>query len=255
VQPRDSLTGFFDVDVDVEVRTDSGIVRFVVPVRDGTGEAGANVKAPPRSIRWDKGDWILDITDFPRSTAMMRYQLVNDDDVLGRIEAVEVLAQRPADQVALDALVRATRNDKFWGVRKRAVGAIGLWASDPTRASIPPMRSVRDALIVATRDPDARVRQEAVTALGQLPVSGKVATEVIIRLREVARSDPSLYVRGEALASDIRLEKDSALPLAKQLMAQEVWRNVIRAPALDALKALDSPGARELVQQYAPAAQ
>jgi len=255
VQPRDSLTGFFDVDVDVEVRTDSGIVRFVVPVRNGTGEAGANVKAPPRSIRWDKGDWILDITDFPRSTAMMRYQLVNDDDVLGRIEAVEVLAQRPADQVALDALVRATRNDKFWGVRARAVGAIGVWASDPTRANISPTRNVRDALIVSTRDPDARVRQEAVTALGQLPVSGKVATEVIIRLREVARSDPSLYVRGEALASDIRLEKDSALPLAKQLMAQEVWRNVIRAPALDALKALDSPGARELVQQYAPAAQ
>jgi aminopeptidase N len=255
VQPRDSLTGFFDVDVDVEARTDSGIVRFMVPVRNGTGEAGANVKAPPRSIRWDKGDWILDITDFPRSTAMMRYQLVNDDDVLGRIEAVEVLSQRPADQVALDALVRATRNDKFWGVRARAVGAIGSWASDPSRESIPPMRNVRDALIVATRDPDSRVRQEAVTVLGRLALSGKAATEVIIRLHEVARSDPSLYVRGAALASDIRLEKDSALPLAKQLMAQEIWRNAIRAPALNALKALDSPGARELVQLYAPAAQ
>jgi HEAT repeat protein len=186
---------------------------------------------------------------------MMRYQLVNDDDVLGRSEAVEVLSQRPADQIALDALVRATRNDKFWGVRARAVGAIGSWASDPSRESIPPMRNVRDALIVATRDPDSRVRQEAVTVLGRVTLSGKAATEVIIRLHEVARSDPSLYVRGAALASDIRLEKDSALPLAKQLMAQEVWRNVIRARALNALKALDSPGARELVQLYAPAAQ
>src|SRR5437764_5489073 len=33
------------------------------------------------SIRWDKGNWVLDLTDFPRSTAMMQYQLVNDDDV------------------------------------------------------------------------------------------------------------------------------------------------------------------------------
>jgi aminopeptidase N len=255
VQPRDNLTGYFDVDADVEVRTDSGIVRFVVPVRNGAGEAGANLKAPPRSIRWDKGNWILDITDFPRSTAMMRYQLVNDDDVLGRIEAVDILAQRPGDQLALDALVRATRNDRFYGVRARAVDAIGTWASDARRADIPPMESVTSALIYATRDPDARVRQEAVTALGRMAVSGGSATEVTIRLREVARSDPSLIVRGAALASDIRLEKNAALPLAKQLMAQDVWQNVIRTPALNALKALDTPEARELLQQYTPAGQ
>ena len=255
VQPRDNFTGFFDVDVDVEARTDSGVVRFVVPVRNGTGEAGANLKAPPRSIRWDKGNWILDITDFPRSTAMMRYQLVNDDDVLGRIEAVDVLAQRPTDQVALDALVRATRNDRFWGVRARAVIAIGTWASDSRRAILPAMRNVRDALIVATRDPDARVRQDATIALGRLTVSGSAATEVTIRLREIARSDPSLFVRGAALASVITLEKDSAIPLAKQLMEPEVWGNVIRTPAINALKTLDSPEARELVEKYAPAAQ
>jgi aminopeptidase N len=253
VQPRDSLTGSFDVDVDVEVRTDSGIVRFVVPVRNGTGERGANVKAPPRSIRWDKGNWILDITDFPRSTAMMRYQLVNDNDVLGRIEAVDVLAQRPADQLALDGLVRAMRNDRFWGVRARAVDAVGTWGSEPNRADIPAMHSVRTALIYATRDPDARVRQSAATALGRLTVSGNAAMEVTIRLREMARSDPSLIVRGAALASDIRLEKNAALPLAKQLMAGEVWQNVIRTPALDALKTLDTPEARQLVQEFAPA--
>jgi hypothetical protein len=38
-------------------------------------------------------------------------------------------------------------------------------------------------------------------------------------------------------------------------MAQEVWQNVIRTPALAALKELDTPEARELAQQYAPATQ
>jgi aminopeptidase N len=255
VQPRDSLTGFFDVDADVEVRTDSGIVRFTVPVRNGTGEAGANLKAPPRSIRWDKGGWILDITDFPRSTAMMRYQLVNDDDVLGRIEAVDVLAQRPADRLALDGLVRSSRNDRFWAVRARAVDALGDWGSDPTRATIRPMRDVRDALMRASRDPDARVRQEAARSLGRLGTNGTAETDVIVRLRQMARTDPSLVVRGTALAADIRMEKNAAIPLAKQLMAQEVWQNAIRTPALNALKTLDTPEARELIQQYAPAAQ
>jgi aminopeptidase N len=255
VQPRDSLTGFFDVDVDVEARTDSGVVRFVVPMRNGAGEGGANVKAPPRSIRWDKGNWILDVTDFPRSTAMMRHQLVNDDDVLGRIEAVDVLAQRATDQLALDALVRATRNDRFWGVRARAVEALGRWVGDPRRETIAPMRNVRNALLAATRDPDARVREDAASALGQLSVTGDAALEVLIRLREIARSDASLIVRGAALASDILLEKNAAIPLAKQLMEPEVWQNVIRARALAALRTIDTPEARELVAKYAPAAQ
>jgi aminopeptidase N len=255
VQPRDSLTGFFDVDSDIEVRTDSGIVRFTVPVRNGTGEGSAVLKAPPRSIRWDKGDWILDITDFPRSTAMMRYQLVNDDDVLGRIEAVDVLAKRPTDHLALDALIRSSRNDRFWAVRARAVTALSGWGADSARIGSPPMATVKDALLRATFDPDARVRESAAAGLGGLPMNGSQALDVVVRLRNIARTDRSLIVRGAALASDIRLEKAAAIPLAKQMMATEEWENVIRAQALPALKTVDTEEARQLIQQYAPVSQ
>ena len=250
VQPRDSLTGFFDVDVDVEARTDSGIVHFVVPVRNGSGEGGANLKAPPRSIRWDKGNWILDLTDFPRSTGMMMYQLVNDDDVLGRIEAVDVLAQRPTDRNALDALIRSTRNDRFWAVRQRAVRGIASWGMDSTRAGAPALQSVSNALVAATRDPDARVRQDAATGLGQLPISGTVARDVSIRLRQIARSDPSYIVRGAALGADIRLEKNAAISFAAPMMQQELWQDVVRGPALAALKVVGTPEALELAGKY-----
>jgi HEAT repeat protein len=184
---------------------------------------------------------------------MLVYQLVNDDDVLGRIEAIESLGERPGDQRALTALIAAGRNDKFWAVRGRAVAAIGLWASDETHVAVAPMRSVKAALLAATRDHDARVRQEAVTALGHIATAGTVPLDVTSRLREIARGDPSLIVRGVALAADIRLEKDAAIPLAQQLMAPDVWNNVIRIPALEVLVALDSPEARLLVQKYAPA--
>jgi aminopeptidase N len=255
VQPRDSLTGYFDVDSDIEVRTDSGVVHFVVPVRSGNGEAGADLKAPPRSIRWDKGDWILDISDFPRSTAMLRYQLVNDDDVLGRTEAIDVLAQRPTDRLALDALIRSARNDRFWAVRSRAVDALGQWASDSSRAGSRPMQDVKGALLQATFDPDARVRQSAADGLGHMPISGKTAQDVIVRVRSLARTDHSLVVRGAALAADIRLEKAAAIPLAKQLMAPIEWEDVIRRQAVNALKTIDSPEAKQLVQQYSPPGQ
>ncbi|MFL5610934.1 MAG: M1 family aminopeptidase [Gemmatimonadaceae bacterium] len=255
VQPRDSLTGYFDVDVDVEARTDSGTIRFVVPVRNGSGEAGANIKAPPRSIRWDKGNWVLDLTDFPRSTGMLQYQLANDDDVLGRIEAVGLLALRPSDLFALNALIRATRNDRFWAVRERAVAALGAWGSEESRATIPPMKSVTDALLAASRDPDARVREGAATAMGQLALSGVPARDIVVRLRQLARTDTNLFVRGAALGGDIRLEKNAALPLAEQLMKPEVWSNVIRTPAIVALKAVGTPEALRLAQVYEPAGQ
>ncbi len=250
VQARDSLTGFFDVDVDVEARTDSGVVRFVVPVRNGVGEAGANLKAPPRSIRWNKGGWILELSDFPRSTAMLQQELVYDDDVLGRIEAVQVLADRQADRNAIDALRRAARNDRFWAVRARAVDALGEWGSDSSRAAASPMRNITTELVTATRDIDARVRQSAARALGGLVLSGTSLRDVAIRLRQLARDDPNYFVRGSALAADIRLEKNAALPLARQLMAANLWQDVIRRPALAALKALGTPEAQQLANQY-----
>jgi aminopeptidase N len=250
VQPRDSLTGFFDVDADVEVRTDSAVALIVVPVRNGVGEGVIHLKSPARSLRWDKGNWILDLADFPRSTSMMQYQLTHDDDVLGRIEAVDVLRQRPGDQTALTALISASRADRFWGVRRRAVNALAAWGADSSRAVSPVARSVEQALLDATGDSDARVRSGAASALGQVPGGGALASEIIGRLRAIATSDASFFVRGDALASYVRLEKNSALPLVREMLVPDLWRDAIRRPVLEALKTVDTPEARELVQRY-----
>jgi HEAT repeat protein len=106
--------------------------------------------------------------------------------------------------------------------------------------------------MTATRDIDARVRQAAVTALGQIATEAAPPLTLTTRLREIARADQSLIVRAAALAADIRLEKNGAIPLASQLMAPEVWRNVIRTAAIDALKAVGTPEALELAQKYSP---
>jgi HEAT repeat protein len=97
------------------------------------------------------------------------------------------------------------------------------------------------------------VRQAAVIALGRIATGGTAPLTLTTRLREIARGDQSLIVRGAALAADIRLEQNAAIPLATQLMAPEVWNNVIRAAAIEALKAVGTPEALALAQKYSPA--
>ena len=112
------------------------------------------------------------------------------------------------------------------------------------------MRNITADLVTATRDIDARVRQSAAHALCSLVLSGTSLRDVAIRLRQLARDDPNYFVRGSALAADIRLEKNAALPLARQLMTANLWQDVIRRPALAALKAVGTPEAQQLANQY-----
>jgi aminopeptidase N len=235
VQQRDSLTGFFDPDVDIEILTDGAPVRGVVQLRNGVGHASFNVPSEPRSIRWDKGNWLLDITDFPRPTVMLAYQLAHDDDVVGRVEAVDLLASRGDEVAARRALIAATL-DHAHAVRARAVGALGGMADAPM---------VPDAIIATTRDNDARVRQAALRALRKVHSGPAVA-----RAREAARSDSSLINRGAALLTLATLDPAAALDVAKSMLTADSWLDMSRTQAVTALGMIDSPESMTILRRY-----
>lgn len=235
VQPRDSLTGLFDVDVDVQALTDNGAVNDVVHVRNGTGSAILLLPSAPRSIRWDKGGWLLGVTDFPRPTVMLAYQLQHDDDVIGRAEAVSLLRARTAQPEAVAALVDAAQHDKFWAVRPRALGALQDLTSDST---------ARAALLAATRDPDARVRQTAASLLGEFGES------VRTRLKQLATSDSSLFVRGAAVGALARNAGNEAMPVVQAFLGQNSWQDMLRGRALNALNFINTPEAYTTLLPY-----
>ena len=235
VQQRDSLTGYFDPDVDVEILTDGAPVQGVVQVRNGVGHASFPVASAPRSIRWDKGNWLLDLTDFPRPTVMLAWQLAHDDDVVGRVEAVDLLARRGDELVARRALIAATR-DSAHAVRARAVGALRLQAGAPM---------VADAIIAASRDSDARVRQAALRALVDVHSSASAA-----RAREAATGDPSLINRGSALLTLAALDGNAALDVVRSALASDSWLDLSRTQAVTALGRIDSPTSLPTLMRY-----
>jgi aminopeptidase N len=235
VQPRDSLTGFFDPDVDVEVLTDAGPVHAIVAVRGGVGHASIAVPSEPRSIRWDKGNWLLDVTDFPRPTSMLSYQLAHDDDVAGRLEAVGLLAERTDEALATRALAAAT-HDSLVSVRQSAVAALAPHAASSVAA---------DAILAATRDPNARVRGSAATALAAVRAPAASA-----RARELATSDPSLIVQGEALAATAALDSSRALDVIRAALSRDSWRDLSRTNAVRALATINVPEVMPMITRY-----
>jgi HEAT repeat protein len=235
VQPRDSLTGYFDADVDVEVLTAGGPVHAVMQMRNGRGSLDIPLQSPPLSIRWDKGDWMLDVTDFPRSTRMLAYQLAHDDDVTGRAEAVGLLRARLNEAFAINALKDAATADRFWAVRQRAVNAIAEVASNDL---------VTPALLQATRDVDARVRQAAANALAKAGPSARA------RLQDLATNDPSLYVQSSAVVALAASAGAEALPVVKSTIARDSWQDILRVGAVTALSEIDAPETWDILLPY-----
>jgi len=134
----------------------------------------------------------------------------------------------------------------------RGVRALGYWIADSSRASSSTAQGVENALLEATHDSDSRIRSSAARALGEIASSSLKTPELTARLRALATTDPSLFVRGTALASYVILEGNAALPLAREMLMPDVWRDVIRGPVVEALKTLNSPEAAELVRRYSP---
>jgi aminopeptidase N len=235
VQPRDSLTGLFDVDVDIEVRTDSGVVTQLVTVRGETTAVRIPVPAPPRSIRWDAGDWLLDVADFPRLTSMLVWQLEHDPDVLGRIEAIDALASRvETESEARSALARAARRDSLWMVRARAVTAF---------APIVGRDSARELVLSVTRDSDTRVREAAATAL-----AGAIGhEEAAARLRSIAQGDRSWWVRAAAIRALPDVDSAVAIDVARDMLRREEWRDIARVAALEALGRIRSDEVKAVI--------
>lgn len=236
IQPRDSLTGYFDADVDLEVLTDGATVRGTMSVRDGKGDVALTLPSAPRAIEWNKGAWVLALSDFPRSTAMLDYELAHGDDVATRDEAVVLLSARKGDAAAAQAIAAAAATDHFWGLRAHALHSLTAFPHDSI---------ARAAAFAAVQDTDSRIRQAAVGALASFPGSD---TESL--LTSEVRGDASPIVRGSALASYLDVAGDSALPLAREVMAETSWRNVLRTPAMAVLKGMQSSAARELYQTY-----
>lgn len=94
----------FRLPVDIELATTRGARTEHIEITQRTQSFTFQLDGKPLMIRFDKGEKILKKLDFPRSRAMLAYQMRHSADLIGRREAAAALARmekKPAAQFAV----------------------------------------------------------------------------------------------------------------------------------------------------------
>lgn len=199
--------------------------------------------AAPRLVNFDYGSTLIKEIRFDKTAAELVYQSANDEDVTGRLWAIERLRDRLKDSGATDAekeqatnaISNALLRDNFWGVRKDAAEFLKGVNNSAARA----------ALLKATKDAKPAVRAQAIESLSQ----SKDAT--LASLYQGFLSDESYAViRAAALALGETKAPNADAALTR-LLDVPSWRDTIRLSGLRGLAALGDKRSLEVGLRYA----
>jgi aminopeptidase N len=238
---------FFRAMLDVEIATGSGAPRVERVTIEPKEEQTLTFKADsqPLFVNFDYGGTLIKELKFEKSYDELVYQLTRDDDVTGRLWALNQLKTRLTEaslaaadrQKILAALAASLNSDKFWGVRSDVAAALGGL----------PDASVRTALLAAAKDADAHVRTNAITGLAKSK-DPALASVYLTYLGDRSYAT----VRAAALALG-ETKSPAAYDALVKLLDAPSWRDQLRASALTGLANLGDKRALELGLRYAGA--
>jgi len=221
-----AVTPLFHLPVQIEMTCEGGKKQVQkIEVGEARERVFIPVQSKPLMVRFDRDHWIPKTLKFPRPKEMLLYQLKNDSDCMGRIEAIQELV-KILDHDVVSALAQTVLHDSFWGVQAEAADALAQLRSS----------KARDALIAALSVKHPKARRAIVRSLGIYKDS--VAANAILNL---AKKDESYFVEAEATrayaqASRAVVESEEAVEnfLIAQLQKPS-YRQQIQCFALRAL--------------------
>jgi aminopeptidase N len=232
---------FFQTPVDIEIGTASSTRVDRVRIESKEEQTFKfTVDSEPLLVSFDYGDTLIKELIFNKTIGQLQYQLAHDQDVLGRVWALQQLTPRMKDDKTSaadrDAIVKAVSEaltkDKFWGVRLEAAAPLGG------------MKEATDALLAATKDSNARVRARAITSLAASKDPALVETYLkLINDQSYGVIKAAALALGQSKAS-------GAYDSLVKLIGAPSWRDTIKASALSGLAALGDKRALELGFKY-----
>ena len=177
------------------------------------------LSAEPEGVRFDPNFTVLAEVDFDKPQKMLERQLTDSTDVVGRLLAVEALADKE-NKKSVAALQAALNSDPYYGIRIEAADALEQMHTDESFA----------ALMVSQKQADARVRLQVVENIGKF-----FRPEARDALIAVCQSEPNPEVAAEAVSALGKFPKEDARRQIDAALATDSFANVIKLAAIDAL--------------------
>jgi len=216
-------------------------IRFKGPF--GTADRAIRVKqkeedfyfplaSAPEIVRLDPGYTLLAKVNFEPPTAMVKAELADATDVIGRLLAIERYAgQQNEDAVA--ELKQALNRDAFFGVRLESARALRAIHSEPALA----------ALLASTNQPDARVREQVYAAIAGFYDPQAQAAEMAMLAQERNPDIQSIAIR------ELGTYPQMDHAVLTQYLNSTSYHNELAEAAMAAIRAQDDPAWVEPLRQ------
>lgn len=163
---------------------------------------------------------VLKTLKLERPAEMLRAQLAEDEDVLGRVDAARALGKQ-SDPESIAALGKAAREDAFWGVQAEAGKALGAIRSN----------TAMEEILASLDVPHPKARRNIVRALGEF--REERAAQALAGIIE--QGDVSYYVEAAATAAIGKTRSQLAFGALERALAKDSQNDVIRINAFDGL--------------------
>jgi len=184
------------------------------------------LEAAPEIVRIDPEYTLLARTTFRVPNAMLYAQLADKNDSIGRILAVEQLADKK-DKETVAKLKKTLNEDGFYGVRIEASRALRSIHLD----------EALEALLDSKKQSDARVRQEVVADIADFYADTSYKSAVDTLEKEKNPDITSSAIRG--LGGYARPEVHDTLI---KFLNSESYRNELAVAAIGGMRSQDDPG-------------
>jgi aminopeptidase N len=202
-----------------------GVIDRTIQVSQKEEDFHFPLDSAPDIVRLDPDYTLLAKISFNVPTPMLRAQLAGQDDMIGRLLAIEQLAGRH-DKETVALLQNALNHDPFYGVRLEAAKALRGIHSQESLA----------ALLDSTKQTDARVRREVLACLG-----GFYDPRACAAARRALDSEKNPDILAVAIGNLACYPSPETRPLLLQFLDSNSYRNELADAAISAMRSQDDP--------------
>jgi aminopeptidase N len=216
----------FNLPLTVRFKGKFGTVDKIAQVKDKEEDFFFPLDSAPESVRLDPDYTFLCKMNFRLPNPMLYAQLADNEDVIGRLQAIEQLAER-RDKDALARLKQALNGDPFYGVRIEAARGLRQMHSDESL----------EALLASTTQKDARVRREVAQVISGFYRDTAYESSLATLGREKNPDIASVAIR--SLGGYARPETKEQLA---KFLKTDSFRNELADAAIAGMRLQDDPG-------------